>query len=341
MSHAPEDRPLVTFALFAYNQEKYIREAVEGAFSQTYSPLEIILSDDGSRDRTFEIIEEMARGYRGPHKILTRQNAENSGIFQHFISVLKIAKGAITVVAAGDDTSLPQRTSEIVKALNGNSNCAAACSAVEKIDVESNSLGFYSPPLHERIGFLHGRMDHLLGCSAAYVTKHVTEIPKFFSGAIAEDAFLSHILQLQGFKIFRIEYPLVRYRIADDNLSMIAAAGFGYSSHLIAEYRKKRRLEINHNTYIAIEKCSHLIGADFQEHRIDVKRLQFHVKKVGSMLRVYQPWAIFDPSLWTFAIRDPETLKFILPRLLGPWFSYSLFLIRETIRKFSCSGRKL
>jgi len=30
------DRPLVTFALFAYNQEQYIREAVEGAFSQTY-----------------------------------------------------------------------------------------------------------------------------------------------------------------------------------------------------------------------------------------------------------------------------------------------------------------
>ena len=28
------DRPLVTFALFAYNQEKYIREAVEEAFAQ-------------------------------------------------------------------------------------------------------------------------------------------------------------------------------------------------------------------------------------------------------------------------------------------------------------------
>jgi hypothetical protein len=32
------DRPLVTFALFAYNQEKYIREAVVGAFAQTYEP---------------------------------------------------------------------------------------------------------------------------------------------------------------------------------------------------------------------------------------------------------------------------------------------------------------
>ena len=53
------DRPLVTFALFAYNQEQYIREAIEGAFAQTYQPLEIILSDDCSTDRTFEIMREM------------------------------------------------------------------------------------------------------------------------------------------------------------------------------------------------------------------------------------------------------------------------------------------
>ena len=36
----------VAFALFAYNQEQYVREAIEGAFSQTYQPLEIILSDE-------------------------------------------------------------------------------------------------------------------------------------------------------------------------------------------------------------------------------------------------------------------------------------------------------
>ena len=58
-----QDRPLVTFALFAYNQEKYIREAVEGAFSQTYEPLEIILSDDCSSGGTFEIMQEIAAEY--------------------------------------------------------------------------------------------------------------------------------------------------------------------------------------------------------------------------------------------------------------------------------------
>lgn len=61
------DRPLVTFALFAYNQEDYVREAVQDAFAQTYEPLEIILSDDCSSDRTYQIMHEMAVAYRGPH----------------------------------------------------------------------------------------------------------------------------------------------------------------------------------------------------------------------------------------------------------------------------------
>ncbi|MEO5658257.1 MAG: glycosyltransferase, partial [Polaromonas sp.] len=47
--------PLVTFVLFAYNQKKFIAEAVNGALSQTYSPLQIILSDDASTDGTYEV----------------------------------------------------------------------------------------------------------------------------------------------------------------------------------------------------------------------------------------------------------------------------------------------
>lgn len=109
------ERPLVTFALFAYNQEKYIREAVEGAFSQTYSPLEIILSDDCSSDRTFEIIEELARDYQGPSRVIVRKGASNKGLMQHIRSVAEISTGQFIVVAAGDDISLADRTSRLTE----------------------------------------------------------------------------------------------------------------------------------------------------------------------------------------------------------------------------------
>jgi glycosyltransferase involved in cell wall biosynthesis len=107
------EKPLITFALFAYNQERFIREAVEGAFSQTYSPLEIILSDDCSPDRTFEIMEEMVANYSGPHTIVLNRNERNLGLIGHINLVMGMVKGELIVGAAGDDVSLPHRTTKI------------------------------------------------------------------------------------------------------------------------------------------------------------------------------------------------------------------------------------
>ena len=78
-----EDRPLVTFAIFSHNQETYIREAVEGAFAQIYEPLEIILSDDCSTDRTFEIMKELASAYHGKHQVVLNKTADNLGTIDH------------------------------------------------------------------------------------------------------------------------------------------------------------------------------------------------------------------------------------------------------------------
>jgi len=102
-------RPLVTFAVIAYNQERFIREAVEGAFAQTYRPLEIILSDDCSPDRTFEIMQEMAAAYDGPHRVRLNRNERNLGLASHFNNILSAASGEILVISAGDDISGPSR----------------------------------------------------------------------------------------------------------------------------------------------------------------------------------------------------------------------------------------
>tara|TARA_B110000977_G_scaffold180414_1_gene240014 strand:+ start:396 stop:1454 length:1059 start_codon:yes stop_codon:yes gene_type:complete len=119
MPNNATDRPLVTFALFAYNQEEYIREAVEGAFAQTYEPLEIILSDDCSTDRTFEIIQEMADAYDGPHSIILRRNIINLGTALHVQMAFGESRGLLFVVAAGDDISRPNRVSILVDTWTG------------------------------------------------------------------------------------------------------------------------------------------------------------------------------------------------------------------------------
>ena len=97
---------LVSYCLFTYNQEKYIKSAVDAALSQTYSPLEIIISDDCSSDTTFEIIEEIVKNYSGPHKIILNKNEINLGLGGHFSKVCyTIAKGDYLIISAGDDIS--------------------------------------------------------------------------------------------------------------------------------------------------------------------------------------------------------------------------------------------
>ena len=53
-------RPRVTFFVTGYEQADTIEEAIEGAFAQTYEPLEILLCDDGSGDATPAIMARMA-----------------------------------------------------------------------------------------------------------------------------------------------------------------------------------------------------------------------------------------------------------------------------------------
>ena len=110
------ESPLVTFCLIAYNQEQFIKEAIEGAFSQTYTRLEIVLSDDHSPDNTFAIMKKMAAEYKGPHKVVLNSNEVNKGIGGHINAVMKVAKGDFIVIAAGDDISLPKRTDMMVSA---------------------------------------------------------------------------------------------------------------------------------------------------------------------------------------------------------------------------------
>lgn len=117
------NKPLVTFTVTAYNQENFLTEAINGAFRQTYSPLEIILSDDCSNDRSFQIMKKLAREYNGPHEIILNKNATNLGIAAHTNKLVEMANGEIIVFADGDDISYPNRTQRSIDILEKFNDC--------------------------------------------------------------------------------------------------------------------------------------------------------------------------------------------------------------------------
>jgi len=102
-------KPLVSYVLTAYNIEAFIEESVKCAFAQTYENLEIILSDDHSTDKTFDIMKQMAAEYQGSHKVVLNRNEQNLGITKHMNKCyLEMAQGDIIIAAHGDDISIPK-----------------------------------------------------------------------------------------------------------------------------------------------------------------------------------------------------------------------------------------
>ena len=134
-------KPLVSYVVTAYNIEKFIEESVKCAFAQTYSPLEIVLSDDCSTDKTFEIMQKMAKEYDGPHKIVLNRNEKNLGITRHMNKAyLELASGEIIVAAHGDDISLPERTEKSVDFFVNNTDFTACSFSIKSIDENGKFL---------------------------------------------------------------------------------------------------------------------------------------------------------------------------------------------------------
>lgn len=224
-----EKRPLITLAIAAFNQEGFVRDAIEGAFAQSYSPLEIILSDDGSKDRTFAIMQEMAAKYRGPHTVVLNRNPKNAGLASHMNRIFSIATGELVVGNAGDDISLPHRVEAVWQAWEaGGRKFPGVHSRVIHMDQWGRFKGekptklrtnafHYEDGLAAAKQFMRLETPVITGCTAAWHRKLFEHFGPLPLDVVYEDMALGFRSRLLGGMAF-IDDPLVLYRLHDANL---------------------------------------------------------------------------------------------------------------------------
>ena len=97
-----QKEPLVSIITPTYNHEKYIGECIESVKNQTFSNWEMIIINDGSTDKTYEIAKITAAGDSRIQVI----NQQNKGIFrldEAYNYALKISKGEYIAILEGDD----------------------------------------------------------------------------------------------------------------------------------------------------------------------------------------------------------------------------------------------
>ena len=104
---------MITVIVPVYNVEKYIKECVDSLINQTYENIEIILVDDGSKDKSGTICDDYAATY-DRIKVIHKKNeglgfARNTG--------LRVAKGKFVTFIDSDDKADTDLVENLVKGI--------------------------------------------------------------------------------------------------------------------------------------------------------------------------------------------------------------------------------
>lgn len=322
LSEGTEGRPLVTFAVFAYNQEKYIRDAVEGAFSQDYSPLEIILSDDCSSDGTFEIMKDMAQKYRGPHLIRLRQGVKNVGTLSHLLSVARLALGRFFVVAAGDDISLGERTQTIAEVMQSASDEIVVASSDDIIFNDQGKTYDSEAEIARRREYFSKNLAWFHGATACYDTEMLRALPVPDEKILFEDMALMAIFSNQKKKSLRVERSLIRRRSHSGNVGPIREL----------ELNSPKKLEISRLRYIYGTSEAYFYAADAVSFLGGNGR---QLRRKATFLKSYSNWLekrFLSRLLLVLQAVPHGYMKAALIRLPGPNFFYWVKSISERNR---------
>lgn len=129
------DNPLISVIIPVYNREKFILEAISSILKQTIQSFEIIVIDDGSKDKSLELI----RSYKDP-RIIIIENSENEGVSLSRNKALDRALGKYIAYMDSDDVSHPKRFEKQLKILESNPEINACGCWLQCFDSTSNII---------------------------------------------------------------------------------------------------------------------------------------------------------------------------------------------------------
>jgi glycosyltransferase involved in cell wall biosynthesis len=129
--------PLVSIAMGTYNGEPFIAKQIKSILHQTYNNIELIIVDDGSSDRTCEIVKSFQNL---DIRIKLYQNEANLGFNKNFEKAIRLCSGAYIAISDQDDIWLENKIERLLVSLEDNLMVYANSA---HIDEQDNLLGTY------------------------------------------------------------------------------------------------------------------------------------------------------------------------------------------------------
>ncbi|MGY2313633.1 glycosyltransferase family 2 protein [Pseudomonas sp. SDO5522_S412] len=262
MTHSTEP-PLVSVVVIVYNQSNYIQDCIQSILSQDYANLEIIISDDASKDGTDTLLKEMHAA--NPEKIILNLAPINQGITGNCNAGLRLAKGKYIAMFAGDDLMLPGRIGQQVEFLEKHPEFSICGSYVQVIDSQGQTVRIQKDKLkkHNPIYSLNELIasNNSLAPVPGYMVR-ADKIPESgydYRLPKASDSLFYYHIANQG-DIYILKTPLTQYRVhashassmgyLDDSLVSLALCEFYFPAFYSAIKKGKSNLYYSYARYL-------------------------------------------------------------------------------------------
>jgi len=173
----------ITVIVPTYNHETQICAAVESVVRQTvFGDCRVVISDDCSSDRTFELVEPLAGRYSN---ITLRRNAENLGVMKHYQTLISQIATPFTAILEGDDLWTSERKLEVQRQFLECHPAAGMCFSACVVDYEADAKQVSHPLWNDRRNRIIDVVDLI------YDNPVATFSNCFYRTPILKDAILS------------------------------------------------------------------------------------------------------------------------------------------------------
>lgn len=216
-------QPLVSVIMPVYNAEKYISFAIESVINQSYKNWELIIVDDCSTDKSWEIISRYQKKY--PKKIITKKlrKNRNSGGDWAGNEAYYLSSGKYIARMDADDVMHPERLIKQVKFMEKNKNIAVLGTCAHIIDSKGEITGKKMQPAKNRDIYRQYIINHpMINPSVMFRRSLLLDKKELYKIKYAHNNDLYSFLKMitNGRKFANLQEKLVYYRVHGNNDSL-------------------------------------------------------------------------------------------------------------------------
>ena len=231
--------------LATYNGEKYLREQIDSILNQTYQNIQLIISDDCSKDNTRKILKEYEEK---DSRVKVYDQDENIGCIKNFEFLLKQVKNEIYMLSDQDDVWMPEKIEKTYEQLE-NEKADLVFGDLEVVD---SNLEIIYPSFNDFMKLSRKIKRHIntnelnylyncvTGCTIMSRKKWIDKILPLpvNSKYVLHDHWIGLMISLKG-KLAYLPEKYIKYRQHEDN-----EVGTDKISHQFKQLEQVRELFI-------------------------------------------------------------------------------------------------